>query len=465
MTTRACVLLVIPALALPGAALFWLNTAGQQPAKTESAPATFKLVPLGKDDLVVHEWGVFTVLNDAKYANANRKEEWGSLPKFFYRQFPEERLRWMPSAWDKPIVYFYAKPPSLHLRVKVTFKDGAPVVWWPAASEPVDNWPGAQIKDKSRPFRTLTWDAWVGEVAPRLVRGEGFNQPQGPKQLEDFPLPAHCWLEQARLPSASRVTVIGNDLDKRGMPGMLDRLETERFLYYDGLVPAPDYLHCEQVDDTTVTLRNLAKFDLTRLFVVDRRDKERVGFEVVDSVKQTLPAGTAKKLELKAVDDWPAVGKQQIRQALLDAGLFEPEADSLLTIWHKGFLEADGITAFHLLPASEYERMLPLEIQPAPAAKPVRVGIALHPHLEIEPVLAERVAALIRDLDDPRFQKRQVASKELLEIGPVAIGRLRAELKKSPSLEMQRRIEVILDRVDAMDWLNGPDLEKNKSKK
>ena len=62
------------------------------------------------------------------------------------------------------------------------------------------------------------------------------------------------------------------------------------------------------------------------------------------------------------------MGKQQIRQALLDAGLFAPEADSLLTIWHKAFLEADGITAFHLLPASEYERMLPLEIQPAPAA-------------------------------------------------------------------------------------------------
>src|SRR6516162_2768788 len=111
----------------------WAALNGHPPAiEQESAKAK-----LDKDDLVVHEWGVFTVLNDAKYANANRKEEWGSLPTFFYRQFPKERLRWMPSAWDKPLIYFYAKSESMHLRVKVTFTEGAPVVWWPAAAEPV----------------------------------------------------------------------------------------------------------------------------------------------------------------------------------------------------------------------------------------------------------------------------------------------------------------------------------------
>jgi hypothetical protein len=430
----------------------------------ESAPAAFELVPLGKDDLVVHEWGVFTVLNDAKYANANRKEEWGSLPKFFYRQFPEERLRWLPSLWDKPIVYFYAKPASLRLRVQVRFPEGAPVVWWPAAADPVDDWPGTLSKQKPRPFRALTWDAWVGDIAPVLVRYAPAKAQQPGAKLEDFPLAADCWLNQARLPTASRVTVIGSDpaKEKRG-PGSQERLETERFLYYDGLVPAPDYLHCEKVDDTSVTLRNLAKFDLTRLFVVDRREKGRVRFAIIDGAKQALAASTARRLDLQAVGDtdWPALGKKQIRQALLDAGLFEAEADSLLTIWHKHLFEAEGITALHILPVSEYDRMLPLDVQPAPAAKPVRVGIALHPHIEIEPGLAQRVAGLIRALDDPKFQKRQAASKELFEIGIVAIGRLRAELKKNPSLEMQRRIEAILDRVDAMDWLKTP--EKNKT--
>ena len=77
----------------------WAKEAG-------AAPVAFEIAALAKDDLVVHEWGVFTVFNDAKYANLNRKQEWGSLPSFFYRQFPTERLRWVPSAWDKPIRLF-----------------------------------------------------------------------------------------------------------------------------------------------------------------------------------------------------------------------------------------------------------------------------------------------------------------------------------------------------------------------
>src|SRR5262249_19204051 len=99
------------------------------------------------------------------------------------------------------------------------------------------------------------------------------------------------------------------------------------------------------------------------------------------------------------------------------------------------------------------DRMLPLQVLPAPAARPVRVGIALHPHMEIEPGLAAHVATLIRQLDDENFQKRTAASKALLEIGPMAIALLRAELQKAPPLEVRKRIEAVLDRVDAGEWL------------
>jgi len=431
----------------------------------ESNLVSFELAPLAKDDLVIHEWGVFTVLNDAKYANANRKQEWGSLPTFFYRQFPQERLRWIPSAWDKPIVYVYAKPSPLHLRVKVTFIEGAPVVWWPAASDPVDNWPGPQLIEKSQPFRSLTWDAWIGAVVPisdRTFRTEGLTK------TADFPLPADSWLQHARLPSASQLTVIGDDLVKsKGRPGQQIRPETERFLFYDGLVPAPDYIRCEKINDTSLTLRNLAPFDITRLFVVDRRDKGRVGFAYVDGTKQPLRAGTTWNVQPLAIAaaEWPAAGIKAVRQALLDAGLFEPEADSLLKIWHSQFFEAEGVTAFHILPPSEYDRMLALDILPTPPTKPVRVGIALHPHMEIEPGLSERVGVLVRQLDDVKYDKRAAASKALLDIGPIAIGTLRAELRKGPSLEMKRRIEDVLNRVDAEEWMKTPAAGEKNGKK
>ena len=447
----------LTSLTVPWTASTWFESWASQTGERGNGGA------LGKDDLIIHEWGVFTVLNEAKYANANRKEEWGTA-NFFYRQFPKERLRWVPSAWDKPLIYVYSKAKPLQLRVKVTFAEGAPVVWWPAAVEPVDNEPGPQQINKGRPFRSLTWDAWVGDMAPVLNKLRG--QAKVPlEKVVDFPLPGDSWLKEARLPDASRLTVIGNDPEKmRRFPGSLDRLETESFLYYDGLVPAPDYLLCEKVEATSVTLRNLAKFDIARLFVVDRRAKERVGFAFADATQQALEAGKTRALELKAVAaaDWPGAAKKQIRQALLDTGLFAAEADSLLKIWHKGFLENDGITAFHILPSSEYDRRVRWRAALAPAAKPVRVGIALHPHLEMNPVQAQRVGPLIRQLDDPSFQKREAATKALIEMGPVAIGALRAALKQGVTLEMQRRLESILDRVDAIEWLNGAETSKKK---
>src|SRR5581483_3880066 len=81
--------------------------AGQWAHEVVSAPVAFDLLPLTKNDLVVHEWGVFTLFNDAKYADTYRKKEWGSLPSFFYRQFPKEHFHWHPAIVTKPVVYSY----------------------------------------------------------------------------------------------------------------------------------------------------------------------------------------------------------------------------------------------------------------------------------------------------------------------------------------------------------------------
>src|SRR5262249_46786501 len=157
-------------------------------------------------------------------------------------QFPRERLRWSPAAWDKPVVYFYAKPSSLNVSVKVTFPEGAPVVWWPAVADPLDRRtipaPGGK-PEGPRPFRSLTWDVWPGERVPATQVGavraaEGVAVGEWTK-ASDFPLPPGCWLREARLPGASPVTVRGNTVEgpKKWFPGAMDRPETERFLYYD----------------------------------------------------------------------------------------------------------------------------------------------------------------------------------------------------------------------------------------
>ncbi len=418
---------------------------------------TFELLPLTKKDLVIHEWGVFTSFNNGKDVEAHHKREWACLPSFFYRQFPQERLRWVPAGWDKPVVYFYAKETPLELRVNVKFADGLPVVWWPAVVDPLNRGqsPDSVESPTPRPYRYLDWRLWVGPIVQNRDEWTGDPDPQQPwKKVNDFELPPDCWLRDARLPDASHLTAVGNpvDLPKPVAPWDVNRLETERFLFYDGLVPTPDYLRCEKVDPTSVTLRNRAKFDLRHLFVVDRRTPGKFAFARLDGKEDVFPPGATLTLPLCEIPkERLQAGIQQVKQAILDAGLFSPEADALLKIWRDGLFETEGLTVFHILPQEEYDRMLPLTITPKPEGKPVRVGIALHPHMEIEPPLVARIAALLHDLDDPAFAKRAAASKALVEMGPFAATVLRGELSQNPSLEMRHRIEEIVKQIDAAD--------------
>ena len=99
--------------------------------------------------------------------------------------------------------------------------------------------------------------------------------------------------------------------------------------------------------------------------------------EVVASATKTYPLYTPRPLwaEQEPEDWWQAAlatldaqgllaFKAQVRAALIAAGLFDAEADSLLRIWDSGFFNAEGLTAFYITPRSEYDRMLPLKILP-----------------------------------------------------------------------------------------------------
>jgi hypothetical protein len=60
-------------------------------------------------------------------------------------------------------------------------------------------------------------------------------------------------------------------------------------------------------------------------------------------------------------------------------------------------------------------------------------------------VPADRIAALIADLDSPRFAVREAARKALAELGDAAEPALRAALAGNPSAEQRRSIQALLD--------------------
>jgi WD40 repeat protein len=60
----------------------------------------------------------------------------------------------------------------------------------------------------------------------------------------------------------------------------------------------------------------------------------------------------------------------------------------------------------------------------------------------------KRLAQLIADLDDAAFETRETASRELVRLGERAEAALRRALTNRPSLEMRRRIEDILSKLE-----------------
>ncbi|MBM4034712.1 MAG: hypothetical protein FJ291_23455 [Planctomycetes bacterium] len=416
-----------------------------------SNTATLAVRELREDEFAVHEWGVFTVFNDLRHANANRKAEWASLPDFFYRQFPAARLKWEPAAWDKPIIYFYCTRPNLKIDVKVTFAEGAPVAWWPCCASPVDQGTGRLPKGGETPvFRTLHWSAWLGDKVPIPTRA--FGEGPAPQQATEFDLPAGCWLLDARLKEASLLSVQGSKV-QRGRPWASQQAETERFIYYDGLVPAPSGLRCAAAEKDSVTVKNAGEFAIRDLFVADWRTFRSRTMAFAHEAGPIAPGGERRiALAPRSAVDALGEAKAAVQKALVAAGLSAPEAAAILRIWDKGFFGAPGVTAFYLLPQAEYDRMLPLEISPKPK-KLVRLGIALHPHFAIEPGLAQEAERLIAQLSDADPAKRDAAAKDLAQLGPVAWRQIRDTIQKSPASETAKRLDDILKATDASDWL------------
>jgi RNA polymerase sigma factor (sigma-70 family) len=75
---------------------------------------------------------------------------------------------------------------------------------------------------------------------------------------------------------------------------------------------------------------------------------------------------------------------------------------------------------------------------------------------ELSRVDARQIERSIADLDSPSFKVRDAAARQLLTFGKVAEPTLRQALDRGPSLEVSRRIQKLLQTVEAADpWLRA----------
>jgi hypothetical protein len=410
----------------------WLTILGGLMLMTPSAGAAIEPlnVPSAKG-LTVHEWGVFRVNEDVDFANADLRAEWDDLPPFVYGHI---KGRVVPQHWGayeirrRPIIFFHAKQPAL-VRLRVAFPGGQAGVWWPATEIPaVDR---SQKEPKFGNF--LEWNLAIKEspsnwlsknTAPKVVLGKH-------------------WMERLREVKSDAVFARFGPRN--------DDVESERFLYYDGIFPQGKWLAFDVTKDR-MALTSRVKHPVFDVTVVDRRgEKVRIGR--IDKIE---PNETIKEIKFAEVDAsrFASEAAETLLKQLIGAGLFDDEARSLVDLWKKELFETPGINAFYRIPQAEYDARLPLTITPKPDSV-VRVGLVYQAHLE--PDFSERILELVKLLDSDTFAQRDAAMKKLLAIGPAALVQLkRLQATKGLSVEVRERIDVLVRKWAAKDAFEAP---------
>jgi hypothetical protein len=370
--------------------------------------------------LIVHEWGVFRVNEDADFANADLRAVWDDLPAFAYGHI---KGRLVPQHWGAyeirkdPVIYFHAVEPTT-VRMRIDFPGGMAGVWFPATEFPAIFMGERQPKIGNR----LEWNLAIKEC------------PQG-------------WLPQAQAPPdvagkhwLHLRQVKADEVFARFSRNRTD-VEREKFVYYDGIFPHGKWMKI-RIDKDAVSLTSLVKHPVFDATIVDRRaEKIRIG-----RIPRIEAGETVKSVAFTEVDTLRFVAEASdiLVKQLVAAGLHDDEAKSLLFVWKKDMFETPGLNLFYRLPQEQYDARLPMTLT-TEAESVVRVGLIYHGHLE--PDFAERILELVKQFDSDKFGERDAAMKKLLTIGPAALAQMqRFRNRNELSVEVRERIDRLVKK-------------------
>ncbi|MFZ4713197.1 MAG: hypothetical protein ACOYL6_05785 [Bacteriovoracaceae bacterium] len=232
---------------------------------------------------------------------------------------------------ETPVIYFYgAKGEQVH--VEVSFPDGMISQWFPAASKF-----NSHLEEFNNGF--MQWDVTLKD----------------PSETSLYPRTSDnsIW-NPARLTSANTIQTSVNGT------------EEERFIFYRGLadfkVPLQIKMKNKSATELLVTLTNNSDQAVPALFYLKST--------YADGVTNFLSLPTLKPHETKSFLTSNAQNlksaKNVIQAALIQSGLFEDEALSMLNTWDQSYFHTEGERILYLLPTEWTEKILPMKLSPVP---------------------------------------------------------------------------------------------------
>lgn len=313
---------------------------------------------------IAHEWGTFTSLQGSDGVQFEWRPGIGvDLPKFVYTHTkPDASVsRVVPASFlakpvqtalqrmETPVIYFYSCGRQT-VDVRVNFPNGTVTEWYPKVTS---FGPQASLQ------KTRSFIEWNGvQILP--------NDAAKAADLIQDGSRSHYF--EARSVDANTISFpIGKDEAQ---------VEREKFLFYRGLGHFKAPLEVTQSSDgAIIRLHNTGTEPLRHLRILSTHNNKGQ-FSSVDE----LAAGATKEVSHHSGTPFASteILNQQLgaslENALTSEGLFAKEAAALVNTWRDSWFEEPGLRVLYLLPREWTDRVLPLDIKPAPA-RTVRVMV------------------------------------------------------------------------------------------
>ncbi len=325
-------------------------------------------VVLAEDpQLVVHEWGTFTTLQDPHGRQLGAiNEDTESLPQFVKNLIPSERgIKGFPvhqhvtMRLETPVVYFHLPPgaPPMKLDYSASFKGGFLTQYYPDAEHNYshEQYTGFGTKEVTG---KLTWkNITIGKPQP------------GPTT------DSKIWLAPRNVNAADVTTEKG---------------EAERYLFYRGV----GHLQSPVRVQTSETGLKIFQNEIGASYApIDQLTPDKFWFVEIDD-KNTLQYYTieAKKFEpdkpiatfsapsfphremLQSTTDLRKVLRSELKSELIKQGLFEDEADSMLNTWEESYFKSTGQRVLFVVPKKWVDFYLPVNVSVPAKIERVMIG-------------------------------------------------------------------------------------------
>ena len=288
--------------------------------------------------LVAHEWGTFTSIA----GESGQAVDWlplnnpSDLPSFIehfrgsgFKAGVNGKIR-----METPVLYFYSTHDAT-IDVSVSFFHGLITEWYPLATH-IE--PSASVKNAALFQRESN-----GSISWKSVN----VQPSAERTFLQEPQPSHYYAARATTASPLHISTEKGE-------------QQEKFLFYRGVSLASPPLSALVLPNGQIEAMNQSSGEIPELILFECRG-QKVGYHEIESVRE------GALLDPPVLDASVDSLLPHLEAALVSAGLYSEEAHAMLESWKDSWFE-EGSRLIYIVPDSFVENILPLMIDPQPAA-------------------------------------------------------------------------------------------------